>query len=185
MLATVRTPIDPNETAETLEARLATLGAALLVETLEPFATGALVGTPQDDSLATHAARLTKSDGLIDWDASAVGVHDRVRALVPWPRAYTFVDGQRLVIDETRPHASLTAAWAALGAAGRPPSDRIPQPGEVGPAPRGAFLVGAAEGTIVEVLRVQEEGRKVLTSRELLAGRPLPPGTRFSSAGTA
>ncbi len=93
MLAASRTPIDPDETGETLERRLGEIGAQLLVETLDPIERGHAVETPQDDGQATYAPRILKADGLIDWEAPAGAIHDKVRALVPWPHAFTFLEG--------------------------------------------------------------------------------------------
>ena len=107
-----------------------------------------------------------------------------MRALVPWPRAYTYLSGVRLVVHETRPHATLDAAWGAAGA-GRAPADVVPQPGTIAPAPRGVIFVGAGEGTVVEVRRLQEDGRKALESRAFLAGRPLAPGAVLTTQASA
>lgn len=181
MLAVARTPIDPEETGAALEARLAAIGASLLASTLPALAAGTAVDTPQDDALVTLAPRISKTDGLIDWDLPARAIHDTVRALVPWPRAYTFVDAQRLVIHETRAHASLAAAWTAAGAAGREPAGLIAHAGVVAPSPKGILLVGAGEGTVLEIRRLQEDGRRELEARAFLAGHPLAPGTALSA----
>ncbi len=185
MIAVARTPIDPDETAEGLEGRLSEIGASLLVSTLPSLADGSAREVPQDEALVTLAPRIAKTDGLIDWDAPARAVHDTVRALVPWPRAYTYLGAVRLVVHETRPLACLAAAWAAAGAAGREPAGLVPQPGVVAPAPKGVLLVGAGEGSVIEVRRVQEDGRRVLDARAFLAGRPLPAGTAFTSQASS
>jgi methionyl-tRNA formyltransferase len=182
MLATRTTPIDPNETADALEMRLAQIGAALLVETLDALERGDIVEVPQDEAAVTYASRIVKPDGLVAWDAPARAVHDKVRGLTPWPRAFTFRDATRYILHETRPFESLAAAWQASGqldAGAAPP--HAPTPGLVLPAPRGRLLVAAGGGTVVDILRIQEDGGRVLTARELLAGRPLPPGAGFSS----
>jgi methionyl-tRNA formyltransferase len=185
MLAVARTPIDPDETAEALEARLAAIGASLLVATLPALSAGTQVETPQDEALVTLAPRIVKTDGLIDWDAPARAIHDTVRALVPWPRAYTFLDALRLVVHETRPHASLAAAWSALGAADREPAGVVAQPGVVAASPKGTLLAGAGEGTVIEIRRLQEDGRRVLDARAFLAGRPLAAGTAFAAQASS
>jgi methionyl-tRNA formyltransferase len=185
MIAVARTPIEPDETAEGLEARLSAIGASLLVSTLPAIAAGTAREEPQDEALVTLAPRIAKTDGVIDWDDSAQSVHDTVRALVPWPRAYTYLDTLRLVVHETRPHASLAAAWAATGAIGREPAGTVPQPGVVAASPKGTLLVGAGEGSVIEVRRLQEDGRRVLDARAFLAGRPLPAGTTFTSQARA
>ncbi len=185
MIAVARTPIDPDETGEALEGRLAAIGASLLASTLPAIAAGRASETPQDDTLVTLAPRIAKTDGLIDWDLPARAVHDTVRALVPWPRAYTYLGTLRLVVHETRPHASLAAAWAAAGAIGREPAGLVPQAGVLAPAPKGTLLVGAGEGSVIEIRRLQEDGRRVLEARAFLAGRPLPAGTAFAARASA
>jgi methionyl-tRNA formyltransferase len=185
MLSVARTPIAPDETGAELEARLAAIGADLLTATLPAIGAGTTTETPQDEALVTLAPRIAKTDGAIDWDAPARAIHDTVRALVPWPRAYTYLDGVRLVLHETRPHASLAAAWGATGGGGRAPAEIVPQPGAIAPSPRGVLLVGAGEGSIIEVRRLQEDGRKALESRAFLAGRPLAPGALFTAQASA
>ena len=140
---------------------------------------------PQDEGLVTLAPRIAKTDGLIDWDTPARAVHDTVRALVPWPRAYTYLGALRLVVHETRPHASLAAAWAANGAVGREPAGLVAQAGVVAPSPKGTLLVGAGEGSVIEIRRLQEDGRRVLEARAFLAGKPLPAGTAFTTQASA
>jgi methionyl-tRNA formyltransferase len=184
MLAVARTPIDPDETGAELEARLAAIGASLLATTLPGVAAGTTPETSQDEALVTLAPRILKTDGAIDWDEPAQAIHDRVRALVPWPRAYTFADALRIVVHETRPHASLGAAWAATGG-GHEPTGVVAHPGVVAASPRGTLLVGASEGSVIEIRRLQEDGRRVLEARAFLAGRPLPPGTTFTNPAPA
>ena len=52
--------------------------------------------------LATYAPRLTKEEGLIDWTLPARAIHNRVRGLYPWPHAYTYLDGARVILLKTR-----------------------------------------------------------------------------------
>jgi methionyl-tRNA formyltransferase len=184
MLAVARTPIDPDETGAALEARLAAIGASLLAATLPGIAAGTIAETPQDERLVTLAPRILKTDGAIAWGEPARAIHDRVRALVPWPRAYTYAAGQRLVIHETRPHASLAAAWAAAGG-GLEPAGSVTLPGVIAAAPRGVLLAGAGDGSVVEIVRLQEDGRRALEARAFLAGRPLPAGTVLAGPAPA
>jgi methionyl-tRNA formyltransferase len=182
MLSWAAVPIEPDDTAIDVGARLAEMGAALLIDAVHGLEHGTAIEYPQDDARATYAPRIVKADGQIEWDQPAIAIHDKVRALHPWPHAFTFRNGTRLVIHQTRPYPSLEAALEAIGGAmpqGETLQARVP--GTVLPAPRGHLLVAADGGTVVEVLRLQEEGRRVLSAREFLAGHPLPPGTRFSA----
>lgn len=77
-----------DETSGQLHDQLAELGGRLLVETLARLRAGTIMPIPQDDALATYAAKLTKADGLVDWNRTAVEVHAQVRGVTPWPAAY-------------------------------------------------------------------------------------------------
>ncbi len=81
------TPIDETETAEELHDRLARLGAILIVETLQQIEAGTVKPVPQNMSLATRAPKLSKADGLIDWNQSAHSIARRINGLWSWPAA--------------------------------------------------------------------------------------------------
>jgi len=163
MLAQAVHPIAPDDTSGAVEHSLALLGAALLVETLPAFATGTRVETPQDESRATYAPRLTKDEGLVDYSATAVAIHNRIRGLQPWPRAFTFLDGARLVLHESRLAAD-DAGNAAPGTILR--TDR-------------ALVVAAGDRRSIEVIKLQPEGRRVMTAQEFVAGHPGLIGRRL------
>ena len=84
-----------------------------------------------------------------------------------------------------RAHTSLAAAWAANGAVGREPAGLVAQAGVVAPSPKGTLLVGAGEGSVIEIRQLQEDGRRVLETRAFLAGKPLPAGTTFTAQASA
>jgi methionyl-tRNA formyltransferase len=165
MMAEVRRAIGPNETSEEVERDLSRLGAELLVPTLNAIAEGSARETPQDDSASTYAARLTKEDGIIHWNWPAQRIHDLIRGLHPWPHAYTFVDGSRLILLR-----SLPAHEQASGA-----------PGTVAVASGDRLLIATGSGAL-DILQLQAEGKRPVTTREFLAGHRLQPGTRFTSA---
>ena len=165
MIAEVRRTIGPEETSEEVERDLSLLGAGLLVSTLNAIADGSARETPQADSAATYAARLTKEDGLIHWEWSAQRIHDLIRGLHPWPHAYTFLDGSRLILLR-----SLVSPEASGGV-----------PGAVAIA-HGDQLRIATGGGGLDIIQIQAEGKRPMTAREFLAGHRLQPGSRFSSA---
>jgi methionyl-tRNA formyltransferase len=169
MLASVRRSIAPDATSEDIEADLATAGAALLVETIDRLALGPVPELPQDAARATYAPRLQREDGLIVWSETAQRVHDRVRGLHPWPHAYTFLDGRRLIVLRTR-----------LEPATVPPSPPIAA-GTVVAASGDEFVVETGAGRI-RITEIQPEGKRTMTTREFLAGRRLRPGARLSVA---
>ncbi|HET9886878.1 MAG TPA: methionyl-tRNA formyltransferase, partial [bacterium] len=93
--------IEANDTTGTLTAKLAELGAELLVETLRGLEAGTMKPVPQDETNATHAGRIEKEDGRIDWSRPAQEIERRVRALDPWPNAFTTFRGEPLKLLRT------------------------------------------------------------------------------------
>lgn len=81
--------IQPHDTAQTLHDQLATMGAESLLVALENIVAGTIKPTPQNDALATYAAKITKEEALIDWNETADNIDRKVRAFNPWPVAYT------------------------------------------------------------------------------------------------
>ena len=163
LLAASRRPVGPNETSEDIQGDLARIGAALLTLTLDRVAAGDVRETPQDDSAATYAHRITKEDGLIDWTWPADRIHNLVRGLHPWPHAYTYLNGARLII--------LRSAVANQ-------SHSVP-PGSVVMA-HGDELRIAAGGEAVDLLQIQAEGKRPMSPRDFLAGHRLRLGDRFA-----
>jgi methionyl-tRNA formyltransferase len=106
-------PIRADDTTESLEKRLATLGAALLVETLPGYLGGAVSPQPQNESAATYCRPVRKADGIIDWTKPAVQIERLVRAMHPWPGAFTTWDGKQLRV--ARAHVSPSAEAQAPG----------------------------------------------------------------------
>jgi methionyl-tRNA formyltransferase len=94
MLAIAKTPIGPDEHTPSLAARLSTIGAEALLDVLGRLES--IAETPQDHSLATFAPKIEKSEGEIDWNASAQSIYDKFRAFDPWPGVFTR-DGLKLV----------------------------------------------------------------------------------------
>jgi methionyl-tRNA formyltransferase len=158
MLLTATLPITDDDTAGSLEAKLAPLGAGLLADALVGLKAGALPATPQDHALATLAPRLTKDDGRVDFTLPARAVADRVRGVDPWPGAVTLLNGERLALFAPRLVSGRGAAGAVLG------------------ADRDGLLVACGEGA-VGFRELQLPGRKRLPAAAFLAGRPVAPGT--------
>ncbi len=104
------TPVDMMDTAGTLFDRLAHIGAELLVKTLDGMQDGSVKPKQQNGALATHTKKIKKAHGAIDWTQDAAHLARLVRAMTPWPSAYTTHNGKRLIIEEaqaqqtTRPH---------------------------------------------------------------------------------
>ena len=175
MLSGVRLPIDPDETSEELEKRLAVAGARLLVETVDDMERGRVVETPQDDGLSTYAPRLRKEEGLIDWSRPASAIHNQVRGLHPWPHAFTFGPSGRLIVHRS----ALEPGDESPGAGASAISERSAPPGTIVAAdPARGFIVATGRGTL-RLLEVQSEGGRVQPADQFLLGHPLEPGARF------
>lgn len=102
ILLNEKVEIDADTTLEMLHDTLSEIGANLLEKTLTALIDGTLVRTPQDDSVSSYAAMLTKDTGKMDWNKSAVELHNLVRALNSWPGAYSFFEGKLFKIWRTR-----------------------------------------------------------------------------------
>jgi methionyl-tRNA formyltransferase len=164
MMASITRPIGSDETSVDVERDLSRVGARLLVGTLHRLAKGTATEIPQNDAEATYAPRLTKEDGAIDWTASAERIHNLVRGLHPWPHAYTYLHGRRLIVLRSQP---------------APPA--IDEPGTILDASGDRLIVAAGGGTL-HVHALQAEGKRPMTTREFLAGHRLTPGDRLSAA---
>jgi methionyl-tRNA formyltransferase len=164
MLAAVRRPILIDESSDIVERDLAGLGAHLLVATVDDLVRGRAQETPQDDAAATYAPRLKKDEGLIDWTAPAMRVHNLIRGLHPWPHAFTFIGGTRLILLRSSPSSAPHAG----------------EPGTILDA-SGDRLVVAAGGAAVCLHQIQIEGKRAMGPREFLAGHRLVRGDRFTA----
>ena len=164
MLAKVHRPIGFGETSDVVERDLARLGARALVNVVDDLAAGRAIETPQDEGAATYAHRLTKDDAHIDWSRSAVDIHNQIRGLYPWPHASSFVNGRRVIL---------------LASRCQPGARHVP--GTVVAAHGDDFAVATGDGELHLTL-LQPEGKRAMSAREFLAGRPLAVGDRFAPA---
>jgi methionyl-tRNA formyltransferase len=151
------TEIGPEETAVELNGRLAILGADLLVETLQGLEAGRIVPRKQDSAQATYAPLLKKEDGLVDWRQPAESIHNRIRAMQPWPGAYTAFRGQTLHIWQAR-------------RAGESPAPPVGQPGSL--LRLKPLTVNCGAGAL-ELREVQLEGRRRMSSADFANGHRL------------
>ena len=172
MLCWESLPIEPDDTSVSVEDRLARLGARLLLEAVDNIAAGRSTEYPQDDALATFAPKITREDGLIDWTEPAVAIHNKVRGLYPWPHAFSFLDGRRLLL------------WRTEVVVDPPGSNRpsAPVPGEVLVAEHDHLVVAAAGGGAIAIHELQPEGGRPLGTRAFLTGHHVTLGTVFRSS---
>jgi len=165
MLMAVERPIGPEDTSDEVERDLGALGATLLVAATDALAAGAAVETPQNDAEASYAHRLTKDDGVIDWSRPAEEVHNLIRGLHPWPHAFAFHHGARLII-----HRSQVAE--------RPTASNANSPGTIVEAHGDRLIVATGSGQLL-LTQIQAEGKRPMTARDFLAGHHLAPGDVF------
>jgi methionyl-tRNA formyltransferase len=155
ILAQAECPITPDDTTGSLSARLAELGARLLVETLPAWLGGQIDAQPQDDALATYCPLIRKQDGRLDWTLPAAQLDRQVRAYDPWPGAYTTWQGQRLKVLRARPLAD----WRGRG-----------QPGQVVASETDGLAVITGAGAL-ELLEVQLAGKKPMAAGVFVRGQ--------------
>lgn len=168
MFAKVTRPIGPDETSDVVEADLAEMGAELVVAVIDQIASGSAREEPQDETRATYAPRLTKEEGLIDWTLSASQIHNQVRGLYPWPHAYTFLQGTRLIV--LRSAVATRDAHTAVG-----------RPGTILAATSQAIHVSTGDGELA-ILEIQPEGRRPMRVHDFLLGHRLAAGETFSDS---
>jgi methionyl-tRNA formyltransferase len=165
MFAKVKRPIGPDETSDVVERDLAELGATLLLQVVDEIAAGRATTEPQDDMLASYAQRLTKEEGLVDWSLPSIYLHNRVRGLYPWPHAYSYLNGERLIL--LRSHVEPPGSPAA--------------PGTIVDVQRDAFVVACGFDSRLAITELQPEGRRPMRVRDFLAGHPVAVGAQFST----
>ncbi len=163
MLLSARTDITSEDTAQTLHDRLRTLGADLLIETLNGMISNTITPVQQDHERASQAPLLKKGDGRIDWQKPAVAIDTFIRGMTPWPGAFSFMGDKRLKIFAARP-VPLTS-----------------------PAPPGTVIRGFADelrvatgNQALTILELQAASGKRLPVRDYLIGNPVAEGTVLS-----
>ncbi len=153
-----RVPIGEEETAGELHDRLAEIGAEIVLHTIRLIGMGKASAKPQGNSNATPAPKIFKDDCRIDWKKSAAEVHNFIRGLSPRPGAFTRHGGTTLKLYRSRCATAKTVAM----------------PGEILQADS-QLLVKAADDAL-EILEMQQEGKRRLSAKEFLRGYPLQPG---------
>ncbi|TLY28297.1 MAG: methionyl-tRNA formyltransferase [Ignavibacteria bacterium] len=161
ILLQARVPIGENETAGELHDRLAGVGAEIVLHSVRLIESGKAVPKPQDDSLATPAPKILKEHTKIDWSKGAVEVHDLVRGLSPRPCAFAYHNRTLLKIYRTT-----LAGDAGAGA-----------PGEILDA-ADRLRVSTGDG-VIEILEIQQEGKRKMTAAEFLRGYRLSAGDKL------
>jgi methionyl-tRNA formyltransferase len=162
MLMKAVTDIGENETAGELHDRLSQMSAELILKVLPKLSEGTLTAEKQDDSLSSYASMLDKSLCAIRFSAAAQEIHNQVRGLCPWPVATAEIGGRKLKIYKTRLSDMKTDC----------PSGTV-----ISVSP---LTVACADGTSLEILELQQEGKKRMTAQQYLMGNRIEVGSRFS-----
>lgn len=149
--------IGENEHAGEIHDQLAAMGGELLVDALGRLRQGRLLSLPQDDALASHAPKLSKEEGLIDWNRPAAEIHNRIRAVHPWPGAYY--------------------TWCPHG---KKPLRLSVHPGKIGPEPEHKAEPGTILGEMDGMLAVQTADHVYLTPEVKPEGKKALDATAFT-----
>lgn len=158
VIAQANTPIDPEEDAQTLTARLAELGAAALSETVTALAEGTATRTPQDESAFTYAPMLSRELSPIDWTRSAHAINCQIRGLIPWPAASTdSVTGETMKVFRSKESGEETTA----------------NPGTILSADKRGIAVACGDGKVLYLTEIQALGGKRMAAADYLRGHPI------------
>lgn len=157
IISQASTPIGADETAPMLTARLAELGAELLVSAVEAIGAGTAVRTPQDEAGSTYAPMLSRELSPMDWNKPARTLHDQVRGLLPWPAAVAEFGGIRCKVFSTDIPLQTTDA----------------APGTILEAGKRGIDIACGGGTVLHIDELQADGGKRMKAADYLRGHPL------------
>ncbi|SFS17500.1 methionyl-tRNA formyltransferase [Granulicella pectinivorans] len=158
MLLAQVVPIAEEETSEDVFEGLAAVGAELIVKTLQGLEDGSVQPIAQNHALATLAPILKREDGLVDFSRPAKVIYDRWRGFQPWPGAYTFLRGKKLILSRLRVADGMDGQVGNVVVEG------------------GRLLVICGERTSIELVEVQMEGKKRMAASEFLRGYQIKTG---------
>lgn len=173
IIARKTTLISPSENAGELETRLSTLGAELLLETLDSIETGKATYTKQDEKAVCFAPKLKKEDGLIHWSQETKKIHNLIRGITPAPGAYTYyakegaLEKKRIIIQRTQIHAGSEPIVSS-------------SPGMVTEIAPCGIHVATQDGCVC-IMRLQPEGKRAMDVHEYLRGHKIERGDMFVS----
>lgn len=158
--------IAPDQTSEDVFPRLAEMGADLMVETLSGLAAGTITPQKQDNTLATLAPILSRDDGRMEFSKPAMTIYNRWRGFQPWPGAWTMLNGKKFVVHRMMP----LDAGSLVGGPDEPGTLRVDE---------GRMFVRCGEGTWLELVEVQMEGKKRMLAADFLRGHRLISSDRL------
>lgn len=160
MIFTEETEIGENETVGEVWDRLAAMGGRVLLRTLDALENGSAPRIAQDDAQATHAAKITKEEALLDFTKSAQTVHNTVRGMSPYPGAYAFLSGTATKLFDSRV------------------ADGKGKPGEVLCLSRDGVTIACGEGA-VKIASFKPDGSRKMSAADMINGRKIALGDFF------
>ena len=167
--------IFPEETAGELEARLAQVGANLMIQTLANL--DKITPVPQNHAQATYAPLLKKEDGLINWELTAENIVNRVRAFTPWPSAFSFFRGERVKLLQAK--AITEKSTSLRPALSHQLQSQDCKAGKVLHVDKSGIYVACGQQTVVQLLTLQPANKKPMPAFQFSLGRQIKPGDYF------
>lgn len=157
VISKVKTPIGPDEDAQSLTARLAELGAEALSGAIAAIESGTVVRIAQGEDEATYAPMLSRDLSSIDWTKSAHAINCQIRGLIPWPAASAVVDGRAMKVFKSQETGEETSA----------------EPGTVLSADKRGIAVVCGDGKVLCLTEIQADGGKRMPVADYLRGHPI------------
>ena len=159
--------ISGDDNSDTLQSRLADTAAAEIASSLRKIAEG-LQPLPQDHNIATHCRKISKSDAHLDWNESATTLRNKIHAYFPWPGAYFFIETgkgpKRLTVVSADNCEEKTEA----------------APGTVIDGGKNRWLIACGGKSVLEILKVKPEGKKLMSSADFLRGSRIAVGMNLN-----
>ena len=180
ILLKAETPINCDTTASDLHDLLAQTGADLIIKTIDAIYDNRITPVPQNHEIATFAPILKKEDGKIDWNNKPEKIHALVRAMTPWPGAFTFLKGKRIKIFKifcTDKNFDTGKDYPEINTT----SLENIAPGTIFHCDSKGIYVAAGNTGYLIILELQKASGKRLHACEFLRGRKLETGIRFDN----
>lgn len=153
--------ITDKDTYETLHDKMAIVSKSTLIKALKLISEGKATREKQDDSLSSYSPMIDKKTALIDWSKKASEISNLIRGLNPFPKAFTIFEGKGLKILEGY---AVDKNYQA-------------KTGEIVEINKSGFVVACGEGTFLEVLTIQPEGKRVMSAEDYLKGNKIEKNT--------
>ncbi|HZK35069.1 MAG TPA: methionyl-tRNA formyltransferase, partial [Bacillota bacterium] len=163
IIAKDKVEILDNETADQVHDKLALLGGKILKEVISLFEDGHPIGIPQENDMASYCKKIDKSMCELDWDNDAIELKNLIRGLTPWPGAYTYLKDKRIKVWKTR-------EWEKS-------LSNEERPGTIVVADINEGLVVSCRNSFLQIVELQGEGGRRMSSEEYLRGNQITVGS--------